>query len=218
MSAITTTTTAEPTSAALVHLLPLLDGFAPLATRGSYHLMEAVDDVSHRQLRAFICEQFQTHFGAEVPDDTPRLLGIFDQDAELVAAFGIRTRDDGFFSEHYLGAPLDAALQTYTGETYDLSRVAEVSHFSIAKPRAFNRIVPLMAEGLSRLNFKHVVCTATGCMVRYFARRHLTPTILTEARVADLPKVVRDCWGSYYLKDPAVAFGDLAGVLADTAL
>ena len=212
-----TAISAEPTTAALVHLLPLLEGFAPIASRGDYHLMEAVDDASHAQLRSFIGEQFLMHFGAEVPDDTPRLLGIFGADAELIAAFGIRSREDGFFSEHYLGTPLDIALQARTGETCDLSRVAEISHFSIASPRAFKRIVPLIATGLARLNFEHVVCTATACLVRYFARRHLTPTILTEARVVDLPEAVRDCWGSYYLKDPAVAFGAISGVLPVSA-
>lgn len=209
--------TAQPTAATLIHLLPLLDGFAPVAAHASYHLMEAVNDESRKLLRSFIDEQFRAHFGAQVPDDAPRLLGIFDPGGELVAAFGIRTSEDGFFSEHYLDVPLDIALCAKTGETYDLAKVAEVTHFAIDNPRVFKHIVPLMANGLSRLNFDHVVCTATGCLVRYFARRHLTPTILTVARATDLPDSVRNCWGSYYLKDPAVAFGHISGVLTDRA-
>jgi len=193
--------------------VPVLKGFAPIATRGGYHLMEAVDDDAHRQVQQFIGEQFRSHYAAEVPDDTPRLLCIFDKQGELTAAFGIRTRADGFFSEHYLGAPLETALLRKTGEHFDQTRVVEVGHFAIAGRRAFAGIVPLMAEGLSRLGFEHVVCTATRCLVRYFARRYLTPMILTEARVSDLPESQRTRWGSYYLADPAVAFGPIAPAL-----
>ncbi len=203
----------EPTFVALIHLLPLLESFAPIAARGSYTLMEATNQVAREQLRTFIGEQFRNHFDAQVPDDTQRLLGVFGHDGELLAAFGIRTREDGFFSEHYLVEPLHVALLRKTGERFDPERVAEVSHFAIASAREFKPMVRLIAEGLSRLHFDHVVCTATRCLIRYFARRHLTPTILTEARLTDLPEVQRQQWGSYYLRDPAVAFGHLNGVL-----
>jgi hypothetical protein len=205
----------DPTSEALIHLLPLLEGFAPVTAGGSYTLMEAVNQTAHEQLRVFIDEQFRTHFKAAVPDDTRRLLGVFGPDGELTAAFGIRTREDGFFSEHYLSMPLDIALLQKTGERFDPERVVEISHFSIASPKGFKPMVQLIADGLSRLHFDHVICTATRCLVRYFARRYLTPTILTEARVTDLPEPQRQCWGSYYLKDPAVAFGHLSGVLRE---
>ena len=210
----------EPTSRRLNHpvsAVPVIPGFAPVAARGAYRLMEATDAAAHQQLRTFIGEQFRIHFGADVPDDTRRLLGVFGPEGELAAAFGIRTRADGFFSEHYLGGSLDAALFQKTGERIDAERVVEISHFSIASPKVFARIVPLLAEGLALLHFDHVVCTATRCLVRYFARRYLTPTILTEARAADLPAPVRECWGSYYLKDPAVAFGHLSGVLTGSS-
>lgn len=202
-----------PTAEIFNHPVPVLPGFAPVAGRGACRLMQATDAEAHRLLKDFICMQFRTHFAAEVPDDTPHLLGVFDQDGTLQAAFGIRTRADGFFSEHYLGTTLDVALQRRTGEPFDDARVVEVSHFAIAGPRVLAGIVPLMADGLSRLGFDHVVCTATRCLVRYFARRFLTPMILSEARATDLPETLRACWGSYYLADPAVAFGPLAAAL-----
>lgn len=200
----------EPASEHSVHPDSPVGGLTTIARRGALHLMEATDPATHQRLQRFIGDQFRLHFAAEVPDDTPRLLGVFGPDDDLVAAFGIRTTADGFFSEHYLGTPLDVALLHRTGERFDPARVVEVSHFSLARPRAFAGMVPLMAEGLARLGFDHVVCTATRCLVRYFARRYLTPLILTEARAADLPEPVRSCWGSYYLADPAVAFGPLA--------
>lgn len=199
------------------HPVPVLPGFAPIATRGSYHLMEAIAAEAHEQLQRFISVQFRTHFDAEVPDDTPRLLGIFDAQGTLLAAFGVRTRADGFFSEHYLGEAVEVALRR-TGEQVDAARLVEVGHFAIAGRRAFAGIVPLMAAGLSQLGFEHVICTATRCLIRYFARRYLTPTILTDARAADLPEHLRACWGSYYLKDPAVAFGPIAPALARESL
>ncbi|MGE0622356.1 MAG: thermostable hemolysin [Pseudomonadales bacterium] len=204
----------EPTKGIPGQAASELWGFAPVAARGAFHLMEAAGADAHAQLQQFIGEQFRTHFAAEVPDDTPRLLGAFGPDGDVLAVFGIRTRADGFFSEHYLGMGLETALLNRTGERFDGSRVVEVSHFAIAGRRAFAGIVPLMAEGLSRLGFEHVVCTATRCLVRYFSRRYLTPLILTEARAADLPEDQRARWGSYYLADPAVAFGPLAPALA----
>ncbi len=206
-------TRTESTTGLPGHPVPILRGFAPVTVRGSHRLMEAVDADARGLLHRFIAEQFRVHFEAEVPDDTPRLLGIFGRDGELCAAFGIRTRADGFFSEHYLGTALETALFRKTGQRFDPERVVEVSHFAMSRARVFAGIVPLMASGLAALGFDHVVCTATRCLVRYFARRYLTPLILTEARATDLPETLRSCWGSYYLADPAVAFGPLAAAL-----
>ncbi|MGD8831356.1 MAG: thermostable hemolysin [Pseudomonadales bacterium] len=193
------------------------DGFVPIATHGRYRLMAAKDQAAHDELRRFVQTQFREHFRAEVPDDTPRLQGIFHPIRGLTAAFGIRTAADGFFSEHYLGKPLADALPAASHGGVDMSRVVEIAHFSVATPRVFGAVVPLIAQGLSNLGFEHVVCTATRCLVRYFARRYLTPVILSDARASALPEDFRSCWGSYYLADPAVAFGALSGVLGKRA-
>lgn len=187
--------------------------FRAVTETGIYRLLEADSPDAHQMLLEYIRDQFRSHFNASVSDDTSRLIGIFKSGAGLVAACGIRTQADGFFSEHYLEMPLMQALAAQTEARVELGTVVEICHFAISTRRNFSPVIALIANGLARMGFRFVVCTATRCMVRYFAKRHLTPIILKTAEAAALPEEARNSWGDYYLSDPAVAFGPISSVL-----
>ena len=193
------------------HVVPT--ALETVAGRGELRLLEAVDPDAHRMLLAFIRTRFRAHFGARVPDDTRRLLGVFHPSEGLIAAFGIRNQRDGFFSEHYLGAPLASVLAERLPVAIDTGRVVEVVHFATVRPRRFTQTVPLMALAFSRLGYEHVLCTATRCLIRFFSRRCFSPTILTAAQPDSLPEPVRASWGEYYRTEPVVAFGPLSPAL-----
>ena len=90
-----------------------------LAGNARLTLTCAGDAGSRGQVLAFIRQCFLDHFGAEVDDDSPTLVGAFDADLGLVAAFGLRDAASGFFCEQYLDRPLEQALRS------QLARVLE---------------------------------------------------------------------------------------------
>ena len=70
--------------------------FEILAVTGTLMLKTALDAAARSRVLAFIDERFQACFGAEVEDDSPTLIGGFDCDGALVAAFGLRDSEQRF--------------------------------------------------------------------------------------------------------------------------
>ena len=184
-------------------------GFETVGSGKRYTLKQAASPAARALLHRFIQDQFKHHYQAEVPDDTARLLGVFDETEDLVAAFGIRSAAEGLFSQCYLEEEALDILRRKLDGNVDALEIVELSHLSLRGPRAFCRLVPLVAEMLWEAGYRYVICTATGCLVRYFTRSKFAPTVLAEASRTRLPEGSRDCWGSYYASKPAVVCGAL---------
>jgi hypothetical protein len=160
-------------------------------------------------VRAFIEEQFMKHYGARVPDDSPELFGVFDDTDTLVAGFGLRTVLQGLFSQCYLDEDIVALVASHSEGRIAAPHIVELNHLSVAGPRVFRRLVPVLADMLRDMGFRGLVCTATSCLVEYFRRRRLEPLVLAPAHPGRLPPELVAQWGSYYHSSPTVVFGPL---------
>jgi hypothetical protein len=162
---------------------------------------------------AYIQAQFQIHFGAQIVDDTPVLMVCTDEQGMIVAAWGLRTISDGLFSARYLERDLLDRLSDAYALPPLSDKVVELAHLCLSRPRILPDLVPLLAETLVQMGYHYLVCTATGCLIRYFERRGLTPLILAPANRDRLPLQDRGLWGSYYEHGPMVVAGSIDAAL-----
>lgn len=188
-----------------------IDGFETLPNHRRYQLKSATNYEARAKLQQFIARQFFRHFQAGVPDDTRELIGAFAPDGHLVAAFGLRTIRDGFFSQCYLQDDLSVVLERLRPKVgaVRLHQVVELNHLCVDSARNFRRLVPEIASLLRGMGFHYLICTATNCLVRCFSNLSLNPIVLAEADRERLPAESRDAWGSYYDASPLVIFGAL---------
>lgn len=163
---------------------------------------------------AFIQGQFRTHFDARVPDDTPLLMVCTNAQGETVAAWGLRTVADGLFSARYLDGNLLEWLDVTIGASPPVDEIVELAHLCVSGPKILPRLVPLLAQALVRMGYHFLVCTATGCLIRYFQKRGLGPVVLATASRDRLPPQDRASWGTYYNHDPIVVGGSIDAALA----
>lgn len=198
----------------------LSSGFELLAGNDEFSLEMPVTPMARAQVLNFIRSQFMSHFGAEVDDDAPTLVGAFDTDGRLIAAFGLRRSPDGFFCERYLAGTVPQMLADRYGEPVAAADVVEVVHLCAVRPGFLMLLMPLLARALNQSGFRFLVCTATGCLSSFFARKGLPASHLGVADPLSLEPSERERWGRYYDKHPQVIAGDLGvacGILSVSA-
>ncbi len=183
--------------------------FETLASIDDLCLRQAMTPGARADVLTFIRGQFRTHYGAEVEDDAPTLVGGFDASGNLIAAFGLRTENDGFFSGHYLTESVPETLARHFATPVALAEVVEVAHLCAARPGFLCQLMPLLAVNLERRGYRYLVCTATRRLGCFFRRKGLPAVMLAEARPDKLPLDQRERWGRYYENQPSVIAGDL---------
>jgi hypothetical protein len=184
---------------------------------GALTLRGADEPGERAAVLAFIRARFQEHYGAEVADDAPLLVGARDPDGALVAAFGLRTRTDGFFCEHYLDGSLPNELAARFHRPVSPEHIVEVAHLCAVRPGFLRTTTPVLAGALAGIGMHYLACTATECLARYFERKGLPARVIAEADPGRLPPEERSRWGRYYATRPRVLVGDLAAALAALA-
>jgi hypothetical protein len=186
-----------------------LEDFETLAASDNLELRLALTPQGRSQVLAFIRQQFMTHYDALVDDDAPSLIGGFDVGGDLIAAFGLRRAQDGFFCERYLQAPLEVALARHYQVAVADQHVVEVAHLCAIRPGFLGQLMPLLALRLQQGGFRYLACTATACLARFFLRNGLPAIRLADADPGCLESSERRRWGRYYEKRPEVIAGDL---------
>ena len=188
-----------------------------LAGNARLTLTCAGDAGSRGQVLAFIRQCFLDHFGAEVDDDSPTLVGAFDADLGLVAAFGLRDAASGFFCEQYLDRPLEQALRSQLAHPVRRDQVVELTHLCAVRPGCLGTLAALLPAALIERGYRYLACTATACVGAYLIRKGLPAVHLGAASASALPADQADRWGRYYDADPRVLAGDLRLALAPRA-
>jgi hypothetical protein len=194
--------------------------FETLTETESMSLRLALTPAARQEVLFFIRQQFMAHYGALVHDDAPTLLGAFDAEGTLIAAFGLRRAEDGFFCERYIGRRVELELANRYQQGVDVREVVEVVHLCAVRPGFLVQLMPVLARSLEDLGFRFLVCTATGCLASFFGRKGLPAVHLAAADPLSLAPAERQRWGSYYDKHPEVIAGDLGvalGLLAPVA-
>lgn len=174
------------------------------------HLEMPVTPMARERVLGFIRTRFLFHFGAEVTDDAPTLIGAFDAGGGLIAAFGLRLARDGFFCERYLSGTVVEALSNGYQRPVTGTEVVEVVHLCAVRPGFLVQLMPLLAQALEHLGFRFLVCTATSCLSGFFTRKGLPAVRLGVADPLCLERSERERWGRYYDKQPEVIAGDLS--------
>jgi hypothetical protein len=157
---------------------------------------------------------YQSAYGAQVSEFAPLLVVATRADGEILCAAGIRTAQDGFFSEAYLPAGFSAALQQTVGLNVPAMQIMEV--VSLASTTPFP-VLPMLDRMIDWGRDNGMTCgvfTATRPLRRLLNRTGLS---YVELASADIDRVANpQAWGSYYDTDPRVcAFSE---VLSQPAL
>ena len=85
------------------------------------------EDPSRPDLEGFIKKIYRLTYNASVDNFPARLIAFRGDNDELLCAAGLRTVEDGFFSENYLDAPIEKILGALSERTVFREEIVEVS-------------------------------------------------------------------------------------------
>ena len=105
----------------------------------------------------FIRDVYSQEYGATLGTFPPTLMVILDKHGDISCAAGLRSSDDGFFSECYLGSSIEAMLTRRSGEDVRRESIFEISTFASRSPNSVNSFIRATCEtaaarGIFRLN------------------------------------------------------------------
>ncbi len=149
-----------------------------------------------------IRETYERTFAARHLVFPSTLLTLLDRDDVPLCAAGLRTADEGFFSEIYLDEPIERVLSQRFATAVGRGAVFEVttlaSHSADISPLFIRRIAALG----SAAGFAWSFFTAIERLRKLLAQLGI---LVTELAAADPSRVAqRDHWGSYYAHSPKV--------------
>jgi hypothetical protein len=154
----------------------------------------------------FVKEIYHREYGATLDGFPARMMAILDERGDILCAAGLRSCDDGFFSERYLDSPIEAALGRLRGEVVRRDRVFEISTFASRSPHSVPCFIGRVIEYGEDAGFEWGFFTLTNRLSLLLNRIGLELSPLgsaTSARI-DAPS----SWGSYYETDPKVCAGN----------
>ena len=147
-------------------------------------------------------------YGANIDEFAPLLVVAKRIDGEILCAAGIRTADDGFFSDAYLPSDFSSALQQVAGISVPISEIMEVVSLASTTPFPVLPMLDKMIEWGRQNAMTCGVFTATKPLRRLLNRTSLNYVELASANVTQVPNP--KAWGSYYDTDPKVcAFSEV---------
>ncbi|MBT5000660.1 MAG: hypothetical protein HOJ68_07985 [Bacteroidetes bacterium] len=147
-------------------------------------------------------------YGANIDEFAPLLVVAKRIDGEILCAAGIRTAEDGFFSDAYLPSDFSSALQQVAGISVPISEIMEVVSLASTTPFPVLPMLDKMIEWGRQNAMTCGVFTATKPLRRLLNRTSLNYVELASANVTQVPNP--KAWGSYYDTDPKVcAFSEV---------
>ncbi len=159
-------------------------------------------DPLRSDIEAYVRQVFARQHDAVVRDFPDRLAAVLAPDRSPLCAAGIRTVEDGFFSEFYLDSPIEAALGRVCDAPVQRSQVIEVTSLASDRPGHSFLLLDYITQ-LGRADGRTWgVFTATDKLRRCLERTGLTIATLAAARAEAVPN--RADWGRYYEADPMV--------------
>lgn len=150
----------------------------------------------------FIRAGYARTYGAQVEGLPAKLLAVTRQDGAPLAAAGLRLRDDGFFSEAYLDAPLETLAFAALGRHLGRDEFLEVTTLVSGSPFALFPLMSGMLDHGRKSGLQCGVFTATAPLRKLFARLGIPFVPVAAARPERIGNA--EIWGSYYARDPWV--------------
>ncbi len=173
-------------------------------------------DARRSVVEAFVRQSYLDRYGGAPPFLPNRMTVHFDADGRVVCAAGLRSEDDGFFSEAYLDSSIETALGAVVDGAIERRRIVEVTSFASREPRATARFIAQIATDAREAGFLWSFFTVTR-RLGALLERHGAPLVRLAA--ADPSRIERPSrWGSYYEHAPTVYASPLTENHAATRL
>jgi hypothetical protein len=149
-----------------------------------------------------IRETYERTFGARHLVFPSTLLGLLDRDDVPLCAAGLRTADEGFFSEIYLDEPIEKVLSRRFATAVRRDAVFEVTTLASHSAETSSLFIRQIAALGSAAGFAWSFFTAVERLRKLLAQLGI---LTSELAAADPSRVAqRDHWGSYYAHSPKV--------------
>ena len=153
-------------------------------------------------VEGFIRAGYARTYEAKIGSFPAMLFAVAGADGAPHAAAGLRLREDGFFSEAYLDAPLETVALAALGRPFARDEFLEVTTLVSTSPFA---LFPLMSAMLHHGRARGLGCgvfTATAPLRGLFTRLGIpfVPLLAAAPERVGNP----ESWGSYYEQDPWV--------------
>lgn len=171
------------------------------------------DHPRRQQVEQFIAQRFLEVHGARISGFMPEMIALFNDNAEILAAVGIRgASSDSLFLEHYLDAPVEQAISNNADRPMSLPRrnqIVEIGNLASIDRRASRKLFTLLAELLHARNFEWAVFTGCTSLHRMFKTLGIETLYLGQALQSQLP-ADEQTWGGYYEDCPRVVAGKVS--------
>jgi hypothetical protein len=170
-----------------------------------------IGDQRRAKAEIFIRTVYATQYEADIDAFPFPLFVLVDDRSAILCAAGVRSAEDGFFSEFYLDAPIEATLSAISGRTIARSEVLEVCTLASSAPQLTGKFINAIVAFGEANGFAWSFFTLTNRLRNMVEKLGLAPIFLANAdrnRISDFER-----WGTYYSDDPkvyAVASASLA--------
>ena len=161
------------------------------------------DSADRDELERFISDIFRESYGTEIKRFRPYLMGLRDQDDNLIAACSLHSAaTERLFLENYLTQPIEAVLSEHTGLPVKRSEIIEIGNFSVADLAMAHHLITAINDQLHFTAKQWAVITAVPALRDAFIKLGMNPDILTDADINLLPVEARAEWGNYFEQNP----------------
>lgn len=157
---------------------------------------------AQQEAREHIQSVYSACYGARIERFAPRLVTARNQQGDIVCAAGVRTAQDGFFSDSYIDGGFANALHFPDGAPVPLSQVMEVVSVASTTPFPVLGVLDFLLGWGRENGMRCGVFTVTSKLRRLIDRTGIDYTAICRADPARIENA--ESWGSYYKQDPWV--------------
>lgn len=186
-----------------------LVGHSRLVPTGQKQLRQ-VHGQARSELEQFIAQRYADIYGAHVTGFMPKLYALYDEEQQLIAAFGLRAAADyPLFLERYLDQPAEVLVGKHFGGNAQRAGVVEIGNLAGTTTGALRALIPCLTEMLYADGYQWLAFTGAAPLCNAFSKLGLPLVRIAQADVEKLPEAERLSWGRYYDRKPWVMFGDV---------
>lgn len=131
------------------------------------------------------------------------MVADFDDSGAVRCAAGLRLAGDGFFSECYVDAPIEAVLSRLAGKRIGRERVIEVNNLASRGARSSAHLIETVIAFARQIRTDWAIFTITPDLKRLLCRMKLPVVVLGAAERSRVANAVD--WGRYYDTRPVLA-------------
>jgi hypothetical protein len=154
------------------------------------------------QAEAFIRRLYAAEYGADIKKFPSRIIASLDHFDQINCAAGIRSKDDGFFSESYLNTPVEEALGRFAERKVSREQIFEVTTLASQAHRTTLHFIEAIGKFGEANGFNWSFFTLTRRLALLVSRLGHPMIQLADAdqcRITD-----HHLWGTYYASEPKV--------------